>query len=87
MQARCDACGITFPVVVHEAPLPDGGLDLQLICPSCGRVYPVAHYTARGLRLQRQIEELRADPSRPPDARSQAEMAKLTTRLKREVTR
>ena len=53
----CDSCTAGFAPQLVETPTPDGGARQTFDCPSCGDVYLVATFTARGLQLRDQLAE------------------------------
>lgn len=57
---RCTACGKIADANVGERAADSGGLQVYLACGNCGAEYPAAEISAKGVRLQAQLEELRA---------------------------
>lgn len=64
---RCDGCGKSFAPKLKERQVPGGGAQQLFRCPHCRRTYIVAHITAEGLRIRRQMQT--ASPDQLPELR------------------
>lgn len=81
-EVRCDTCGCSFGVDLHEKPIPGGGVRQYLECPDCNTRYPVSEITDTGLRIRRRLYRLaQLGQMRTPQYRT------LLDRYKTEVIR
>lgn len=75
----CDECGCAVIPEARETPTDDGGVTMELPCPRCGAVFPVARITAEGVRLRGELQaSLRAGDGRAGALRELYE-AEVTT--------
>lgn len=52
---RCDGCQRDFTVDVQAQAGTDGGEVMYFVCPHCEKRYEIAHVSAEGVRLRKQM--------------------------------
>jgi len=52
---RCDGCTQEFTIDVKAQAGEDGGEVLYFVCPNCAKRYEIAHVSAEGVKLRKQM--------------------------------
>ena len=79
---NCDQCKTAYTPVVTERSLPDSSVRLEMTCPHCEAIYPIARITETGIRLRARMQRLsRLGLMRTPQYRAVHE------RYQKQVTR
>ena len=55
---RCDGCTQEFTIDVKAQAGEDGGEVLYFVCPNCAKRYEIAHVSAEGVKLRKQMAKV-----------------------------